>query len=236
MSKNNIDNFNEDFLIKKAALSLVEKDNHLFDILEKNNTIINPNQDELDKKIYSMINEQLGKKNTKFKNQHKIKKLMLKVAALVLVLISGFVIPFITVDAFREKVINFYIENFDTHASFKPKETNDKLFMQFEANYIPQGYTEGDTFETIDLYSLTYFNKLNKMIDITLYYNETSFNIDAENCEVSNFVIKNDAAYIYRKTGYVALVFKYHGNPIVISSNDETLTNEELLKIAESIK
>lgn len=236
MNKENIDNFNDDFLIKKAALSLVEKDNKLFDLLEKDDTIINPNQDELDKKIYSMINEKLGKKNTKLSKQHKIKKLLLKVAAFVLVMTSGFVIPFITVDAFREKVINFYIENFNTHASFKPKDDNDKLFMKFEAYYIPQGYTEGDAFETVDLYSMTYFNKLSKMIDITLYYNETSFNIDAENCEVSSFIINNNAAYIYRKAGFVALVFKYHGNPIVISSNDETLANEELFKIAESIK
>jgi hypothetical protein len=108
--------------------------------------------------------------------------------------------------------------------------------MKFEANYIPSGYTEGDAFNTVDLYSLTFFNILNKMIDITLYYSESSFNIDSENCEVSNLVVNNNAAYIYRKTGFVALVFKYHGNPIVISSNDETLTNEELLKIAESIK
>jgi hypothetical protein len=236
MNKDNIDNFNEDFLIKKAALSLVEKDSQLFDLLEKNDSIINPNQDELDKKIYSMINEHLGKKNTKLIKQHNLKKLMLRIAVFVLVLTSGFVIPFITVDAFREKVVNFYIEHFDSHASFKPKEDNDKLFMQFEVDYIPQGYTEGDAFETIDLYSVTYFNKLNKMIDITLYYSESSFNIDAENCEVSNLVVNNNAAYIYRKTGFVALVFKYHGNSIVISSNDETLTNEELLKIAESIK
>jgi hypothetical protein len=236
MNKDNIDNFNEDFLIKKAALSLVEKDNQLFDLLEKDDTIINPNQDKLDKKIYSMINEHLGKKNTKLIKQHKLKKLMLRIAVFVLVLTSGFVIPFIAVDAFREKVINFYIENFDTHASFKPKEDNDKLFMKFEANYIPSGYTEGDAFNTVDLYSLTFLNILNKMIDITLYYSESSFNIDSENCEVSNLVVNNNAAYIYRKTGFVALVFKYHGNPIVISSNDETLTNEELLKIAESIK
>lgn len=235
MIKGNVDNFNEDFLIKKAALSLVEKDNQLFDLLEKDDSIINPNQDELDKKIYLMINEQLGKKNTILIKQQKLKKLMVRVAVFILILTSGFVIPFIAVDAFREKVVNFYIENFDTHASFKPKEDN-KLFMQFEANYIPSGYTEGDSFETVDLYSLTYFNKLNKMIDITLYYNESSFNIDAENCDVTNLVINSNAAYIYRKTGFIALVFKYHGNSIVISSNDETLSNEELLKIAESIK
>ena len=76
MKNTNNDNFNEDFLIKKAALSLVEKDNELFDLLENDTTIVNPSQDELDKKIHSIINEKLSKKNAK---QIKIKKQLFRV-------------------------------------------------------------------------------------------------------------------------------------------------------------
>lgn len=234
MNKENIDNFNEDFLIKKAALSLVEKDNELFDLLEKDETIINPNQDELDKKVYSMINEQLGKKNTRLLKQHKLKKLLLKVAAFVLVMTSGFVIPFITVDAFREKVLNFYIENFDTHASFKPKD-EDNPFMDFKADYIPEGYTKSDEIKTPSFYSLTFYNKDNYLIDITLYDNKSSFNVDTENCEKYNITINSKNGYIYRKQGSTLLIFQFHGNSIVITSTNDALTNEELIEIAESI-
>lgn len=235
MNENNIKNFNEDFLIKKAAISLAEKDTELFDLLDNDNTIINPNQEELDKKIYSMINEHLGNNNAKSIEQKRLKKRIFKVTAFVLILISGFIIPFVTVDAFREKIINFYIETFDTHTSFKPKEEKEES-KTFTVEYIPKGYNESDVFKAPGIYSITFYNQVNKMIDITLYNEESSFNIDTENCEKHNITIKNKNAYIYRKFSSTALIFKIHENSIVISSNDESLSNEELIKIAESIK
>lgn len=234
MNKNNIDNFNEEFLIKKAAISLAEKDNELFDLLEKDNTITNPAQDELDRKIYSMINEKLGSKKSKSIEQKRLRKLMIRVAILVIILSAGFVIPFITVDAFREKVLNFYIENFDTHASFKPKEENP--FMDFKVGYIPEGYVESDEFKSQNLYAITFYNQDNRMIDITLFDDEASFNVDTENCEEYNVTINKKNGYIYRKPDSIILIFKFHENSIAIGSNDNNLDNDELKKIAESIK
>ncbi len=231
MKNNNNDNFNEDFLIKKAALSLVEKDNELLDLLEKDTSIVNSGQDELDKEIYSMIYEEFGKKNTK---QIKIKKQLLKASILALVMISGFIIPFTTVDAFREKVLNLYIEIFDKHASFKPKE--DDIFREFKVNYIPEGYTKIDEIKTPSFYFLIYNNKENNMIDITLYANESSFNVDSEECEKYNVHINNKDGYIYRKDTTNITIFEFHGNTIIINSNDNALSNETLIKIAESIK
>lgn len=231
MKNNNNDNFNEDFLIKKAALSLVEKDNELLDLLEKDTSIVNSGQDELDKEIYSMIYEEFGKKNTK---QIKIKKQLLKASILALVMISGFIIPFTTVDAFREKVLNLYIEIFDTHASFKPKE--DDIFREFKVNYIPERYTKIDEIKTPSFYFLIYNNKENNMIDITLYANESSFNVDSEECEKYNVHINNKDGYIYRKDTTNITIFEFHGNTIIINSNDNALSNETLIKIAESIK
>jgi len=71
MNKNDNYNFNDDFLLKKAALSLAEKDIELFDKLEKGNTIINPKQDELDKKVYALINEHFINDNAKLLKQKK---------------------------------------------------------------------------------------------------------------------------------------------------------------------
>ena len=231
MKNNNNDKFSEDFLIKKAALSLVEKNNELLDLLEKDTSIVNPSQDELDKKIHSMIYEEFGKKNTK---KIKIKKQLLKVSIFVLTMISGFIISFAKVDAFREKVLNLYIEIFDTHASFKPKE--DDIFSEFKVNYIPEGYTKIDEIKTPSFYSIIYNNKENKMIDITLYDNESSFNVDSEEYEIYNVKINNKNSYIYRKYTKNITIFEFHGNSIIINSNDNTLRNETLIKIAESIK
>lgn len=234
MSKDNIDNFSEDFLIKKVALSLVEKDNELFDLLEKNDTIINPKQDELDRKIYSMINEQLGKKSSKLIKQNKLKKLVLKVSIFILVLISGFVIPFIAVDAFREKVLNFYIEKFNTHTTFTPNEDIYSYVKLENITYIPEGFNFTDEYKSQTSITYMFNNDLNKMINITFYEHDTSFSVDTENSEMFSLIINNENAYIYRKNDLVTLIFKYHGNPIMIYSNTE-LPNKELIKIADSI-
>lgn len=235
MNKENFDNFNEEFIIKKAALSLVEKDNELFDLLEKDDTIINPNQEELDKKIYSMINEYSDKKNTKLKKKYKFKRLMLKVVIFVLVLTSGFVIPFITVDAFREKILNYYIEKFETHSSFTPKEETEETTI-IAVEYIPKGYELRDETKAPNYHSFTYYNYNNKIFNIKLYNNDTTFSLDSEDCEEYTVNINREIGYIFRKTGYVTLLFRHSNHSIIISSNDDTTTNEELIKIAESIK
>jgi len=232
----NINNNNEDFLIKKAALSLAEKDSELFDLLENDNTIINHNQDDLDNKIYSMFDEHFNKIDGKLIKQIKNKKSMMKIAvAIVLTLSSSFIIPFTTVDAFREKVLNFYIETFDTHASFTPEEDN-KNISTFKVDYIPEGYNESDKYNTDTYYSLTFYNFENKIIDIALYNQKASFSIDTENCEKYNIIINYSNGYIYRKPGTVTMIFKFHGNSIVISSNDDNLSNEDLISIGKSIK
>lgn len=234
MNKNDNNNFENELTLKRAAISLAEKDSELFNSLEKDNTIINPNQNELDKKIHLMINDYFNENDVKLKKKKSTRKFLLKIATITLIIFSGFIVPFITVDAFRERVLNFYIENFDTHASFTSKDEN-RPSMTFEVNYIPEGYNENDEYRTEDLYSHTYYNIENKMIDITLYGRDTSFNVDIENCKQLNVTINNKNGYIYRKTGFSALIYKFHENSIVISSNDDTLSNEELIQIANSI-
>jgi len=67
------------------------------------------------------------------------------------------------------------------------------------------------------------------MIDIALYDQNASFSIDTENCEKYNIIINYNNGYIYRKPGTVTMIFKFHGNSIVISGNDDALSNEELI-------
>ncbi len=236
MKNNSNDNFNDDFLIKKAALSLIEKDNELLDLLEKDTSIVNPNQDELDKKIHSMIDEYLSKNNKHSSKKRKLKKLLLKIAVLVLILTSAFVIPFITVDAFRAKVLNYYIEIFETHLSFTPKKNDIQKTTNITVEYIPEGYDLRDETETLNYHSLTYYNYNSMLFNIKLYSDNTAFSIDSEECEEYTVNINNEIGYIYRKPGYVTLIFRHHNHSIVITSNDDTVTNEELVKIATNIK
>ncbi len=236
MNNNNNDNFNEDFLIKKAALALVEKDNELLDLLEKDTTVINPNQDELDKKLHSMIDEYLSKNNKQSSKNKRLKKLLLKIAVLVLILTSAFAVPFITVDAFRAKVLNYYIEIFETHLSFTPKKDDVQESTNITVEYMMEGYELRDETKTPNYHSLTYYNYNSMFFNIKLYNDNTAFSVDSEDCEEYTVNINNEFGYIYRKPEYVTLIFRHHNNSIVITSNDDTVTNEKLIKIAKNIK
>ncbi len=235
MSKNNYSDNNLDFLIKKAVMSNIEKDTETFDILASDTTIVNPNREELDRKIYAMIDEHFDKTDANHANKNRFKKFIIKVAVFVLILSSGFFIPFLTVEAFRDRVVNFYMNNFGTHTSFIPKE-EDTSYFPFTLEYIPDGYIEGDKINDANLHSIIFYNNKNNIIDITLYDSTTSFNVDTEESERYSVFIKNKNGYIYRKESSAILIYKFHDNSIVITSDDSRLINEELIKIAESIK
>lgn len=115
-----------------------------------------------------------------------------------------------------------------------PKE--ESPFNDFIVGYISEGYLENDEIKTPSFYSLTYYNSENYMIDVTLYDSKSSFNVDIENCVSYNITVNNKNGYIYRKPGSTILIFKFHENSIVITSTNDALTNEELIKIANSIK
>lgn len=235
MSKDNFSNEKIDFLIKKAVTSSIEKDTEIFDMFDRDKTTLDPNKDVLDKKIYAMIDEHFDKVDTNRTKRNKFRKLTIKVALFVLILSSGFIIPFITVDAFREMVINFYIENFDTHTSFVPKEENES-YSSFNVEYLPKGYVESDESKTSNLQSQIFYNNKKSIIKVSLYDDTTSFNIDTEDSQTYNIIINNNNGYIFRKDDSVIMVFKFHDSSIVITSDDPFMINEELIKIAKSIK
>lgn len=235
MSKDNFSNEKIDFLIKKAVTSSIERDTEIFDIFDKDTTTVNPSKEELDKKIYAMIDEHFDKDDSNRAKKNKFKKFIIKVAIFVLVLSSGFIIPFLTVEAFREIVINFYIENFKTHTSFVPKEDSTS-YSSFNVGYVPEGYVISDESKTSNLQSQIFYDNENNIIKINLYDDTTSFNLDTEKSQTHDVFINSKNGYIYRKENSVILIFKFHDNSIVITSNDILIENEQLIKIAESIK
>ncbi len=232
MNVNNKKSYDENFILKKIAISLAEEDSRLFDELENDNTIINPKQEELDKRILTMINEHFNQES-KINKIVSSKKQLMKVAIIVLVVLIGFIIPFTTVDEFRLKVLNFFIDNSETYSSFTPSDENtlDSIVI----GYIPEGYKLTDKYKTSSSVLMSYIKYNNNTIDITFYNHDTTVSVDTENCERYIVNVNNENGYIYKKTNYVIFLYKFHGDTITIQSNDN-LSNNELLKIADSIK
>ncbi|MGD9566819.1 MAG: DUF4367 domain-containing protein [Sedimentibacter sp.] len=228
-------NFLEDeFILSKLLISIAEKDTKLFEELEKEN-IINPKQDELDLQVKKIINEYSNKqqKNRKYKM---IRNIITKVAVFLIIVTVGFSVSFVTVDAFRVKVLNFYIEKFQTHTQFMPyQENNSELALSFSVGYMPGGFELDDRLVSEAMVSETYFDIAGNMINVTLHDRDASISVNSENAEQTIVKVNNDeTGYIYKRPDMSIMVYKFFGNTIVISSNI-VLTVEELLKIAESI-
>ncbi|HKM01584.1 MAG TPA: hypothetical protein VJ083_05980, partial [Sedimentibacter sp.] len=91
--------FNDEYgeiLLRKAAILLSEEDEKIYDKLRDDETIVNPNQEELDKKILGMI-KNYEKKDKRKRNLMLLKRVALKAAIFIAVLTIGFAITFTTV-------------------------------------------------------------------------------------------------------------------------------------------
>lgn len=227
-------NFLEDeFFLSKLLISIAEKDTRLFDKLEKEN-IINPKQDELDLNIEKIINEYSTKQQKKRKYK-KLISIITKVAVFLIIVTVGFAVSFVTVDAFRVKVLNFYIEKFQTHTQFIPFDGNgSELALSFSVGHMPEGFELEDRFVSEAIVAETYYNSAGYMIDVTLHDRNSSISVNSENAEQTIVKVNSETGYIYKRPDMSIMVFKFFGNTIVISSN-AVLSVEELLKIAESI-
>lgn len=230
----NIKLIDDNFDLRNAVNSLAEKDKSLFDELSADNTIVNPNQTELDNRISAIIGEHFNKES-KIKKSKKLKKSIQKVAVFILILSVSFIVPFTTVDAFRTKVLNFYIDNSKTHSSFTPTEEKDNS-DPIAVEYMPNGYTLEDKYKTAAFFTITYINQKNNFIDVVFYDHDTTISIDTEDSQKLDLSINNEKAYIFRKSNSVSMLFKLQGNTITIQSDDDNLSNEELMKITKKIK
>lgn len=102
--------------------------------------------------------------------------------------------------------------------------------------FIPEGYTISNLTEGKDVKTIQYSNTENSMIMFQQYGEESGINIDTEDADViSNvtvqetegmLVVKGDVVTVaWSNDYYIFLLYVYQGD----------LSNEEVLKIAESV-
>ncbi len=206
--------FNDEYgeiLLRKAAILLSEEDKEIYDKLRDDETIVNPNQEELDKKILGMI-----------RNYEKI----------------GFAITFTTVEAFKITVINFIIEQKEKFSEISLSENNNisvptELNEKYYPHYLPEGYEIKSTFITDSGAEISYINKNNEKINYCYFDKDAIAGIDTENRIETSVLINGLKGSIFSKNGHNILVFKLDEYLFVIEGH---IAQEEIIKIAESIR
>ena len=230
-------NFNDDYgeiLLRKAAILLSEEDEKIYEKFQNDETIVNPNQEELDKKILGMIKGYEKKK----KNFILLKKITLKVAVFIGILLIGFVITFTTVEAFKVTVLNFIFEQKEKFSliSLSDNSHDDvqaKLDTKYYPHYLPDGYEIKNTFITDVRVEMLYANKNDEIISYSCFETDAEAGIDTENRTITNISINGFEGNIFSKDGHRILVFKSNEHIFVV---DGYMTQAEIIKVAESIK
>lgn len=232
--------FNDEYgeiLLRKAAILLSEEDEKIYDKLRDDETIVNPNQEELDKKILGMI-KNYEKKDKRKRNLMLLKRVSLKAAIFIAVLTIGFAITFTTVDAFKITVINFIIEQKEKFSLISLSENNNisvptELNEKYFPHYLPEGYEINSTFINDGGVEISYINKNDEIFIYSYFDKNSKAGIDTKNTTETSVLINGLEGSIFSKDGYRILVFKSDEYIFIIEGHIE---KEEIIKIAKSIK
>lgn len=215
----NKNNQYDDLLLKKLAMADYENDQKIYDKFNKDKSVIK-DKDKLDHQILSMISSE------RRKNKSNIIRKIRFIAATILII---FAVTFITVDAFRFKVYDFYMYSSKQFSSLVNTD-----MPNYTIGYIPDGYELQSSDMYTNYYKWVYIKDDNK-INIYCYDNYTDINIDTEKAEKIPFLIGGKQQYLYvKEKNKKILVFDYDGHIFTISTNLDD--NTDIVRIAEGIK
>ena len=225
----------------EAALSeyLETEGKNLLDEIEANNNdpavkILPEEQIKYDKLIQKAIHQKYRNKRKK-----RVVKSLNRVAVMFLVILVGFGTCMMTVDAFRARFFNLFINQQGNHAEIEfssSEEINNIPEWVSLPQYIPENFYETSAVYSEDNALVDYSNTQN---DIFISFTQDrsqnlSTHIDTEETqEYKKITVNgNDGVYMF-KDGYSTLTWQGGDSVFGIFSQ---LSEEEVLKIAESVE
>lgn len=153
-------------------------------------------------------------------------KVMLIAATLCALLLTAFVVP-----SSRE----FIIDNFDIFSRYKLTESNDNAINgEITVGYIPEGFKLTNKLVSSKVTSYEYFDSNEEIFIVTKGSSSAEVDFDTEKGNLENIDINGQE--------YIFYVDENNYNFIVWNKNDYvyqvdgTLSRDELLKIAETVK
>ena len=242
MSRRNIDKqVYEQYVDATVALFMEHYTAVLTDtILEKKSASVSCSE-TLDRRCMEAIRKESAKQRHREIWQG-TKKVLRSAAVILVALLSLSSILFMTVEAFRVPVINFFIEQGDGFWVISGKSEDNSVNSDFDPNdplagLLPEGYevtaTEGDTRNVKRYYYQNYNDEkitlwfLENIVDMTVDSEDAS---KSEKCYVAHY-----EGILVTKDGFVQLAWfdQLSQKSYLLSSN--TLDGDALLRIAEQM-
>lgn len=165
-----------------------------------------------------------------------------RVAAIILVILLSFATITFSVRALREPVIRFIVETYEKFSSIiivNDKNEDDIVidysFEKITSMYIPEGYILDFEFDEAPIYQVRYVNndKTKMFVCMQAITDEGIVQANTEGITYENININNDSGVFYSNKGNNTVIFNLDKYVFTLTG---TISREELVKIAESIK
>ena len=236
----------EDNFFRMAGQMISEEELAEFEKSQQEATELPP---ELAAKFHKQ-NRELIERSFKKKKHHLIFRRMAQAAAALMICVgaSGTAL-YVTVDAARDSINNFFLEQFEDHAVVKPDDGTDDLDEDsgcavpddwdgpVTPGWVPERYTEVEESVSEGAYTLFYsgFQK-NDYLIIHMVSGKYDLSIDTEDMLLSKEIVIQDVpAQIYHKKDekQISMIFTKKDLTVHIRGN---LTEDEAKKIAENMR
>ena len=137
------------------------------------------------------------------------------VAKKVAVIIISFIIAFsslLTVDAFRESIINFVVTIFDSFSKVEQSSTNEEIiYSYYTIGKLPSGYMERTSHKSKAVYFQVWSTSNNKQISLNQVPANTSNQFDSEHGIFGETIINDTPCFICQDENYFFCYWKFDG-------------------------
>lgn len=197
-----------------------------------------PNLKELDEWFQTYVKD-LEAESRKSVRRVKIKKYTSRASIAFLMLILSSAVVTMSVEAFRIKFLNLFIESGSDYnrVDFDSGNVNTDVPADWQGHYypsyIPEGYSLLQAQENDKTKMLYYMTEGGEMLFFTQTTGEMGLNIDSEGVDIVSIPINDIDGYMIDKSGMIVISWSENGMVFTIEGEEEINT---MIEIAEKIK
>ena len=162
-----------------------------------------------------------------------------RAAIFILVLIGAFTVVTMSVEAFRVRIFNYFMEKNESYTEFRVDEVADgqsipqlDIDQYYYPTYLPKDYTYDSYQVAGDVVMLSYSNSEDTII-FTQGSTGSVYHVDTEDAEMKEVPIGNTSGYLIDKNDGSTLFWNYNDKDFMVNGN---IKPNELIKIAESLE
>lgn len=228
---------NNELTLHEFGRHYSEKLNEEVDVLAEKYKDL-PVPESLDDWFENYSNE-LKKTAKKRKRNVFVKKYVTKAAAILLGLLLTSTIVTISVEAFRVRFLNLFIESSEDHNRIDYIDSEVSLELPkgwsgvYYPTYLPDGYTLLDAQASEHTKIVMFVDTDNELLIFTQNSNDMGMNIDSEQSDIEMVPVNDNDGYMTSKDGMITISWTENGTVLTLESTEEISI---MIKIAEKVK